>query len=178
MRTILTIAAIGVALMGSVSPAGAFGMRRGPEFFSAAGGPGGPHGPGGPAGMPLRLLIHQMTPDQRRQVREMLIADRGTRRDTLQQLRDAHEALADKMFVAGKLTDADVAPLVAKIGELHQQLLQHGTKVMLQVRAVATPDQLAKAAATKAKIDQLHDEMRALLGTPDGPDEAGDDLPE
>jgi hypothetical protein len=84
-------------------------------------------------------------------------------------MHDAHEALAAKMFAAGPLTDTDIAPDVQKIATLHQQLLDHGTKVMLQVRAIATPDQLAKAAATKQKLDDLHAQIRAVFG------EAADD---
>jgi Spy/CpxP family protein refolding chaperone len=124
--------------------------------------------------MPLRLLLRELTADQRAQVRRILLADRGSMRDTLKQLRDAHEALADRMFAAGDVKQADVDPLVRKIAALHQQLLEHGTKVMLQVRAIATPEQLAKAAATKQKLDQLHEDIEALLG------EAGvdDDEPE
>jgi Spy/CpxP family protein refolding chaperone len=87
-------------------------------------------------------------------------------RDTLNALHAAHEALADTLLSAGTVTDADIAPEVAKIAALHQQLLEHGTKVMLQIRAIATPDQLAKAADTKAKLDQLHDQIRTLLGKP------------
>jgi Spy/CpxP family protein refolding chaperone len=115
-----------------------------------------------------------MSPDQRQQVRQILIADRGAMRDTLKQLRAAHEALADELFAVGPLTDADVQPQVQKIAALHQQLVEHGTQVMLKVRTVATPDQLAKAAATKQKVDQLRDQIRALLGEPAGGD---DDLP-
>ncbi len=163
MRTIMTTTILGLALLAAASPAMAFGMR---------GGPGG-HGPGGPGGKPLRLLVSQMTPEQRRQVRQIIVADRGTMRDTVKALHDAHEALGDKMFAAGTVTEADIAPQVANIAALHQQLLEHGTKVMLQVRAVATPDQLAKAAATKQQVDALRDQIRALLGTP-----GEDDLPE
>ena len=172
MRTIVTTTMLGLALL-AAAPASAFGMRGGPGFFGGHG-PGGPGGPGGPAGMPLRLLLSQMTHDQRRQVRQILVADRGAMRHTLAQLRAAHEALADKMLAAGTLTQADIEPQVRKIAELHQQLLEHGTKVMLQVRAIATPEQLATAAQAKQKVAQLRDEIDTLLGKP-SPE---DDLPE
>lgn len=169
----LTIATIlGLALLGATTPAMAFGLRGG-------GGPGFMHGPGGPGsdgpGKPLRLLVSQLNPDQRAQVRAIFVADRGTMRDTLKALHDAHEALADKMFAAGPVSEADIAPQVAKIAQLHQQLLDHGTKVMLQIRAIATPDQLAKAAATKTKLDDLHSQIRALF---DDEGEDGPPLPE
>jgi Spy/CpxP family protein refolding chaperone len=163
MRTILTTTLLGLTLLAAVPQASAFGFRGGGGFMHPAGGPaGGPDGgPGGPA---LRLLLSQMTSDQRRQVRQILIGDRPERMALLQQLQAAHEALADKMLAPGTVGDADVAPQIQQIATLHQQLLSHGAKVMLQVRAVATPDQLAKAAATKQKLDQLRGEIETLLG--------------
>ena len=160
MRKRFTIALLGLSLMAAVPYASAFGARGGggPGFFAGRG------GGGGPAGMPLRILLHQLDQSQRAQVRQILIANRGQMRDTLKALHDAHEALANKMFVSGPLTDADVEPMVQKIAQLHQQLLENGAKVMLQVRAVARPDQLAAAAATKQKLDDLKGQMRALFG--------------
>ena len=160
MRWFTIATMLGLTLFGATMPVMAFGrFGGGPAFM--AGGPGGGHeGPG----KTLRLLVSQMTPDQRKQVRQVFLADRGTMRDTLKALHDAHEALADKMLSAGTVTDADIAPLAQQVATLHQQLLDHGTKVMLQIRAIATPDQLAKAAATKAKLDDLHAQIRTLLG--------------
>lgn len=162
MRTILTTMMLGIALLAAAPQASAFGFGGGGPGFHGHGGPGG----GGPAGMPLRLLLREMNPDQRAQVRQILIADRGTMRDTVQQLRAAHEALADKMLSSGTVAQSDIDPLVQKIATLHQQLLDHGTKVMLQVRAIATPDQLSKATGTKQQLDQLRDQMKTLLGKP------------
>jgi Spy/CpxP family protein refolding chaperone len=165
----LTITMLGLALTGAVPGAAAFGMRGGRGF---GGGPMGPGGPGGP-GMPLRLLLSQMTTEQRREVRQVLASGRAERRATFERLHAAHEALADKLLSAGKVTEADLAPDLEKIAALHRELLAHGTKVMLQVRAVATPEQLAKAAQTEQKLDQLRDEIRELLGK----DGSEDDLP-
>ena len=165
MRPLIITTLLGLTLLGATTPAMAFGPHGGgPGFMSGRGGPEGP-------GKPLRLLVSQLSPDQRRQVRQIFVADRATMRDTLKAMHDAHEALADKMLAAGTVTEADIAPQVAKIAELHQQLLDHGTKVMLQIRAIATPDQLAKAASTKQKLDDLHQQIRTLLG------EDGDDAP-
>jgi Spy/CpxP family protein refolding chaperone len=167
MRTILTTTLLGLTLLASVPQASAFGFRGGAGFMRGHGGPGG--GPGGPA---LRLLLSQMTSDQRRQVRQILIGDRPERRALLQQLHAAHEALADKMLAPGTVGDADVAPQIQQIATLHQQLLSHGAKVMLQVRAVATPEQLAQVAATKQKLDRLRGEIDTLLGRSADDDES------
>lgn len=171
MRTMLTTLLVGLSLLTAAPPASAFGRHGGPGFLRGRGGPGG--GPGGESRLPLRLLVQQMTPEQRKQVRNILMADRGSRRDILTQLRTAHEALSDKMLAAGTVGDADVAPLLDRIAGLHRQLLQQGAEAMLRIRAVATPEQLAQAAATKQRVDQLQGEIGKLLG---GPSDAGDDV--
>jgi len=149
---------IGAALLAGAPQADAFGPRGGRMFMRA---PGGPGGPGGPS---FRLLVTQMTPAQRVQVRQILRADREEMREIVKALHEAHEALADKTLAAGPLAAADLAPQTQKIAALHQQLLDHGVQVMLKIRALATPEQLAKAGQAKQKLDALHDEMRALLG--------------
>jgi Spy/CpxP family protein refolding chaperone len=161
MRTILTML-FGAALLAATPCAHAFGRGGGGPMFMR-GGHGGPGGPGGP---PFRLLIAQMTPDQRAQVRQILRADRDEMRTIVKALHDAHEELADKSLGAGALTAADLAPQTQKIAALHQQLLDHGVQVMLKIRAIATPDQIAKAQVAKQKLDALRDEMRTLLGEP------------
>jgi Spy/CpxP family protein refolding chaperone len=166
----VTTLLVGLTLLTAAPPASAFGKHGGPGFFRGRGGHGGP---GGETRLPLRLLVQQMTPEQRRQVRDVLMADRGARRDILTQLRTAHEALGDRMLAAGTVGEADVAPLLDRIAGLHRQLLQQGATAMLKVRAIATPEQLAQAAATKQRLDQLQEEMAKLLGRPSDGDDDG-----
>jgi hypothetical protein len=45
-------------------------------------------------------------------------------------------------------------------------IVNHGLKVVLQVRGLLTPDQLAKAADVKTKMRALRAQMRELLGEP------------
>jgi hypothetical protein len=165
MRTLIATL-VGVALLAAAPHAEAFGPHGGGRFLMR--GPGGPGGPGGP---PFRLLLAQMTPAQRVQARQILRADRDEMRGIVRTLHEAHEALADKTLAAGTVTAADLTPETQKIAALHQQLLDHGVQVMLKVRALATPEQLAKAAASKQKLDSLHDQIRALLGGPESESE-------
>jgi Spy/CpxP family protein refolding chaperone len=167
MRTLITTMMLGLSLLATVPEAAAFGKRGGHGFM-------GRHGPGGPGGeerLPLRLLVRQMTPEQRRQVREIFMVDRTARRDIMRELRTAHEALGDRMLAVGAVGEADVTSLLDRIASLHRQLLDHGAKTMLQVRAIATPAQLAEAAKTKQRIDQLQGEIATLLGKPSDDDE-------
>jgi Spy/CpxP family protein refolding chaperone len=167
MRSILATTLVAAALVAGAPSAHAFGLRGGMGMHG-----GGPGGPGGPAGLPLRLLAADLTPAQRAQIRQILIANRADLRATLQELHAAHEALGDRLFAAGALTQQDLASETARVAAAHQKLLDNGTKVMLQVRAVLTPDQLAKAATKKKQLAALHDQIRALMGGGPGEDDA------
>lgn len=171
MRTVLAML-FGTALVAAAPCAHAFGPGGGGPFMR---GHGGPDGPGGP---PFRLLVAQMSPDQRVQVRQILRDERVQMRQIMKALHDAHEELADKSLAPGALTAADLAPTTQKIAAIHQQLLDHGVQVMLKIRALASPDQLAKAQATKQKLDALRAEMRTLLEPSDTPDSTDSELPE
>src|SRR5262245_50465216 len=107
MRTIIAMLA-GAALLAAAPHAEAFGGCGGPGFMR---GPGGPGGPGGP---PFRILVAQMTPDQRTQVRQILRADREEMRTIVKALHDAHEELADKTLAAGPLAASDLTPQTQK----------------------------------------------------------------
>jgi hypothetical protein len=163
----------GATLVAAAPCAQAFGGPGGGGPFGH--GPGGPGGPGGP---PFRLLIAQMTPDQRVQVRQILRAERVQMRQIMKALHDAHDELADKSLAPGPLTAADLAPTTQKIAALHQQLLDQGVQVMLKIRALASPDELTKAQATKQKLDDLRTQMKALLEPSDTPDSPDSELPE
>ena len=89
MRTVLAILTMlfGAALLAATPCAHAFGPGGGgPMFMRGHGGPGGPGG-----GPPFRLLVAQMSPDQRAQVRQILRADRVEMRQIVKALHDAHE---------------------------------------------------------------------------------------
>jgi len=171
MRTVLTML-FGAALLAATPCAHAFGPGGGPGFMRGHGGPGGPGGP------PFRLLVAQMSPDQRAQVRQILRAERVEMRQIVKALHDAHEDLANKSLAPGSLTGADLVPQTQKIAALHQLLLDHGVNVMLKIRALASPDQIAKAQAAKQKLDALRAEMRTLFEPSDGPDTTDSELPE
>ena len=172
MRTLLAML-FGATLIAAAPCAQAFGGPGGGGPFGH-----GPGGPGGPDGPPFRLLVAQMTPDRRVQVRQIMRAERVQMRQIMKSLRDAHEELADKSLAPGALTAADLAPTTQKIAALHQQLLDQGVQLMLKIRALATPDQIAKAQVTKQKLDSLREQMRALFEPTDAPDSPDSELPE
>jgi len=135
----------------------------------------GPHERGGMAGdgaaiaLPLLLRGANLTADQKSQVQQIMANHRATFRDLFGQLRAAQDQMANKLFSAGRLQEADLAPQVQQIAQLRNQLADEGLKVVLEIRGVLTPEQLAKASQLKSQMQSLHSQMRSLWG-PDRPE--------
>jgi Spy/CpxP family protein refolding chaperone len=135
----------------------------------------GPHERGGMAGdgtgiaLPLLLRGANLTADQKSQVQQIMANHRATLRDLFSQLRAAQDQMANKLFSTGKLQEADVAPQAQQIAQLRNQLADEGLRVVLEIRGVLTPEQLAKASQLKSQMQSLHSQMRSLWG-PDRPE--------
>ncbi|HBZ72331.1 MAG TPA: hypothetical protein DEP35_22400 [Deltaproteobacteria bacterium] len=145
-----------VVLIIFVSPA----LAEGPGMFRPGGGPPPfQHGED-----PMRILQGvKLTPDQQAQVHKILEANHAALRDLSGQLHAAQDALTTALLSPGNVSAADVKPLLDRALQIRQQLAERGLDAMLQVRAVLTPDQLAKAAARRARMKDLEAQMRALL---------------
>jgi Spy/CpxP family protein refolding chaperone len=107
-----------------------------------------------------------LTPEQQAKVRGILSTHRTTTRPLIEQLRQAQQELGAKLLAPGPLQPADLQPQLARIGQLRDQLAQDGAQAALEVRAVLTPEQLARAAQTKERLSQLREEMRQLMQSP------------
>jgi Spy/CpxP family protein refolding chaperone len=94
---------------------------------------------------------------------------RAAFRDLFSQLRAIQDQMANKLFSAGRLQEADLAPQVQQIAQLRNQLAEEGLRVVLEIRGVLTPEQLAKASQLKSQMQSLHSQMRSLWG-PDRPE--------
>ena len=135
----------------------------------------GPHERGGMAGdgtgiaLPLLLRGANLTSDQKAQVQQIMANHRPTFRDLFSQLRAAQDQMANKLFSAGRLQEGDLAPQVQQIAQLRNQLAEEGLRVVLEIRGVLTPEQLAKASQLKSQMQSLHSQMRSLWG-PDRPE--------
>jgi Spy/CpxP family protein refolding chaperone len=135
----------------------------------------GPHERGGMAGdgtgiaLPLLLRGANLTSDQKSQVQQIMANHRATFRDLFGQLRAAQDQMASKLFSTGRLQEADLAPQVQQIAQLRNQLADEGLRVVLEIRGVLTPEQLAKASQLKSQMQSLHSQMRSLWG-PDRPE--------
>jgi Spy/CpxP family protein refolding chaperone len=132
------------------------------------GGPGGPMPFGDDPGMMLPALLQGvgLTDDQQKRVRDVLKANHKTLFPLFDQLRTANEALADRLTSPDSVTEQDLQPLVDQVMTVRRNIVSQGLKVVLQVRQILTPEQLAKAAEVKAKMRELRAQMRELLGEP------------
>ncbi len=130
--------------------------------------PGGLRGPMGRMDGELWLMIRAatLTPEQQAKVRGILSAHRAATRPLVEQLRQAQQELGAKLLAPGPLQPADLQPQLGRIGELRGQLAQDGAQAALEVRAVLTPEQLARAAQTKERLIQLREEMHQLVQPP------------
>lgn len=137
-----------------------------------------PPGPGAPLGgireamsradgeLWLMIRAANLTPEQQAKVRGILSAHRAATRPLIEQLRQAQQELGAKLLAPGPLQPADLQPQLGRISQLRDQLAQDGAQAALEVRAVLTPEQLARAAQTKERLTQLREEMHRLMQPP------------
>ncbi len=133
---------------------------------SAGAQPSGRWGGGGQMGgsplLPLMLRSANLTPDQEAKVKDLVTARRASARAVMQQLRQAEDELAEKLLAPGRVHIADVQSQLQQIGQLREQVLRDSTQAALDIRALLTPEQLARAAQTNGRMRQLQREMRQL----------------
>ncbi len=156
------VAALGIWSAGaSAQPMGAP-----PARMMRGGGASGMMGDGPSMMLPLVLRHADLTPEQTDQVHKIMQANHGTLRTLFKQLQAANEDLANKLFAAGSVQAPDLAPQVQHITQLRQQLMDQGIKTALAIRAVLKPEQLAKVAQLKARLDKAQAEMRSIFEEP------------
>src|ERR1700687_4773183 len=101
-----------------------------------------------------------LPPEQRTRVRAILSAHRKSASPVVEQLRQAQQELGTKLLAPGQVQAADLQPQLQRISQLRDQLAQDSAAAALEVRAVLTPEQLARVAQTKDRLQQLREEMR------------------
>jgi Spy/CpxP family protein refolding chaperone len=121
---------------------------------------------GGGPGRLIPLLLHSadLTADQETQVHQLLDADRPAVQQIVSQLRQANDDLANLLLGSQGVQADAVAAQQVVIAGLQQQLAQHETNAVLAIRALLSPDQLAKANAAKEQAEACRAEE---FGPPD-----------
>ena len=124
----------------------------------------GMHGGMDVLGMPLPLLLKtaNLTDAQKQQIRTIFENRRAARKAEFQQLKAAKEAIAAKFLSTGTVAASDLSSSVSTITQLQDQMMNERIQDAIAIRNVLTPAQLAQISATKAKLDQIHSEMKAL----------------
>ena len=150
-------ALVGVLLLAAAGPA----LAQAPGRESSMRG-------GGRGDGELWLMIRaaNLTPEQQTRVRAILSAHRKSASPVVEQLRQAQQELGTKLLAPGQVQAADFQPQLQRISQLRDQLAQDSAAAALEVRAVLTPEQLARVAQTKDRLKQLREEMRQLMQPP------------
>jgi Spy/CpxP family protein refolding chaperone len=134
------------------------------------------HGPvmmmhgGGMPPFPMFLRAARLTPDQRKQVDNILSENRETFHKLFKQMHQTREEMANKLLSPGNVTAKDLEPETQKLDQLHQQMMANSVKVALEIRAVLKPDQIQRVAEFHQKMKNLHEQMHDLMKQM-GPDE-------
>jgi Spy/CpxP family protein refolding chaperone len=124
----------------------------------------GMHGGMDVLGMPLPLLLRtaNLTDAQKQQIHTIFENRRAARKAEIQQLKAAKQAIAAKFLSTGTVAASDLSSSVSTITQIHDQMTNERIQDAIVIRNVLTPAQLAQISATKAKLDQIHSEMKAL----------------
>jgi Spy/CpxP family protein refolding chaperone len=104
-----------------------------------------------------------LTDAQREQVRQILANHRPNFQRLGGDLRTAREVLNAKLYGTDPVTPADLAPLADQVEKVRSQMAQERVQVALEIRNIWTPDQLARVAQTRQRLNELRGEMRTLL---------------
>jgi Spy/CpxP family protein refolding chaperone len=146
-----------VAHVASSSPGG-MGGHMGHRGFH------GMHGGMDVLGMPLPLLLKtaNLTDAQKQQIHAIFEARHASRKAEREQMKAAKEAIAAKFTSTGSVATSDLSVPVSTITQLQAQMTNEQIQDAVAIRNVLTPAQLAQISATKAKLDSIHAEMKAL----------------
>jgi Spy/CpxP family protein refolding chaperone len=118
-------------------------------------------------GSPFMMLLKSanLTEAQRKQVHEILKADRAQMRSVEEQFHAIHEQLADKLLSPGTVTAAELAPLEQKAYHYQQQIDQHMVDTALAIRNILTTDQINHLAQVHKQLQALHSQIQSIMGT-------------
>ena len=129
----------------------------------------GMHGGMDVLGVPLPLLLRtaNLTDAQKQQIHTIFENRRASRKAEIDQLKAAKEAIAAKFTSTGTVAATDLSVPVTTITQIHDQMMNEQIQDAIAIRNVLTPAQLTQISATKAKLDSIHAEMKALWAQSD-----------
>jgi len=111
-----------------------------------------------------------LTDAQKAQLKEIHQAGWKQMKPIMTQMRSIHEQMVNRMLAAGEVTPEALSPLVQQEESLRNQMDAIHLSQTLQMRALLTPEQLAQAASTHAKLETLHQQEHAVMTGEEGPE--------
>jgi Spy/CpxP family protein refolding chaperone len=121
--------------------------------------------PGGPV-LPVFIEGVGLSDAQRAQVRRIVVNHQPQVQSLVAQLRTASEALAARLYGPDPVSAVVLTPLVQQVNQLRSQLTQERLQVTLEIRDLLTPDQLARAAQIRQRLNEWRADMQTLAGVP------------
>jgi Spy/CpxP family protein refolding chaperone len=111
-----------------------------------------------------------LTDAQKAQLKAIHQAGWKQMKPIMEQMRALHEQMVNRMLAAGEVTTEALSPLVQQEESLRNQMDAIHLSQTLQMRALLTPEQLAQAASTHAKLETLHQQEHAVMAGEEGPE--------
>ncbi len=154
---------VGVSLLVGMLLLTGGSLARAADPALGGGRDGGVRAGRGEGALALMVRAANLTPEQQARVRQILSDHRAAARPLVEQLRGAQAELGARLLAPGPVEAADLQPMLERINTLRDELARGSAAAALEVRAVLTPEQLARVARTKERLAELRDEMRRLL---------------
>jgi Spy/CpxP family protein refolding chaperone len=120
---------------------------------------------GGDSHFMMLLRSANLTPQQLAQVRQILKNEKQQMKTVYAGFHALHEQMAAKLLAPGNVTPADLAPLEQKAAKYQQQISRDMIETALAVRNILTPEQLARVAQVHQQLQNLHEQIRNLMGS-------------
>ena len=135
--------------------------------FAQIGFPAGPPPPGSP---PVSMMLAglTLTTEQQSAVAAIMKSHQPAITALMDQLHSERKQITALLLSSGQVDLSDFTALQQQSAQTEQQLQQETLKAALEVRAVLTADQLATAMQNQNKLEQLHGEVRLIMGPPPG----------
>ena len=125
------------------------------------------HAMGGMHGSPFLSLLRSanLTTGQKAQVQQILQSDMAPMHALHQQFQTLHDQISAKLLGPGRVSAADLKPLVAQASRLQEQMDENMLDTALSIRSVLTQEQLSKLAQVHQQLSNLHRQLQSLMGS-------------
>jgi periplasmic protein CpxP/Spy len=109
------------------------------------------------------MQVAHLTADQQNHVDTILQSNASQTAPLIQQLQSVHEQIANKLLSPGTVSASDLTPLEEQAAQLDSEIQQQALNASVQIRAILTPDQVARMAQFHQKMAALQAQMNNLM---------------